>query len=321
MQANRPRLWPHSRAGVHWLLFIGVLLWLGGAAVEGAEIRHRFLAKDESRSQLLYVDQDQPARDWTIQYRGKGRDLQLPGKNRVLVSSPDGYWEFNLADGKLLKEVKGFPGAMSARRQPDGRTILACAQTAVTIYELSAEDQVLRKVPFKMASTRVIRLTPQGTFLFGCKHQLFEGNFAGEIVKTFALPEGAWAYQALRKPNGNLLVSGGYDPRLFELDPDGKVVSTMGGKASPDGVRLGYYFFGAMQVLPKGDIVVCNWTGHGANDSAKGAQLLQFNAEGNVVWQWHDPVRAGSIHGVIVLDELDPSVLNDDVNFMLGPVK
>ena len=43
--------------------------------------------------------------------------------------------------------------------------------------------------------------------------------------------------------------------------------------------------------------------------------------DGKIVWQWHDAGRAGSLHGVIVLDDLDTAVLNDDVSSVLGPVK
>ena len=73
-----------------------------------------------------------------------------------------------------------------------------------------------------------------------------------------------------------------------------------------------------MQVLKSGNIVVANWTGHGSADSAKGSQILQFNPRGEVVWHWHDPERAGSVHGVIILDDLDTRVLNDDTSSVLG---
>lgn len=303
------------------IVFLLLALWLGVPGLDAAEIRHRFIAKDESRSQLLLVDQREPANDWVIKLPGKGRDLQLAGKNRVLLSGPAGYWEYDLNDRKLVKEVKGFPGAMSARRQPDGRTLLACVQKEVVVFELSPDDRVLRQADFKVATTRVIRLTPQSTILFGCTTQLFEGDLNGKILKTIAFPEGSWVYQGLRKPNGHLLASGGYNPTLFELDAAGVVIKTIGGRSHPEAKALGFSFFGGMQVLKNGDVVVCNWTGHGANDSAKGAQLLQFNGAGEVVWKWHDPVRAGSIHGVIILDDLDPAVLHDDVNFVFGPVK
>jgi hypothetical protein len=80
-------------------------------------------------------------------------------------------------------------------------------------------------------------------------------------------------------------------------------------------------FFAGFQVLKNGHLVVSNWTGHGANDSVKGHQVLEFDADGRLLWSWHDPALAGSIHGVIVLDDLDPSRLHDDICGMLGPVK
>lgn len=284
-----------------------------------AEIRHRFLAVGESRAELHYVDQSDPAKDWNLKLPAKHRDLQLVGGNRVALTTPDGYRKYRLADRSVAKEVKGFPGTMGMRRFPDGRTLLACNVDGVTIFELSADDRPLRKVTFKAPGTRVVRLAPQGTFLFGSQNRLFEGDFEGRTIRTFELPAGCWAYQALRKPNGHLLVAGGYDPRLFELDSQGKVVRTVGGKDSSEAKTLGLHFFGAFQVLRSGDVVVANWTGHGRDDGAKGVQILQYNPAGKLVWKWHDPLRAGSINGVLVLDDLDPAVLNDDASSVLGP--
>lgn len=284
------------------------------------EIRHRFLAVDESRHQLLHVDQRDPAKDWILKLPVKHRDVQLAGGGIVLLSSQDGYREYRLADQKLVKEVSGFPGAVTARRQPDGRTVLACNQQGVTIYELSPDDKPLRKANFKVAGTRLVRLTPKGTFLFGSHEQVFEGDWSGKTLATFTLPKGAWVYQALRRPDGHLLCAGGYIPTLYELDAAGQVVKTTGGPPAPEAKPLGLHFFAGMQVLNSGHIVVSNWTGHGASDSSKGVQLVEYTPEGQLVWKWHDPERAGSIDGVIVLDDLDPAVLNDDVSSVLSRV-
>ena len=75
----------------------------------------------------------------------------------------------------------------------------------------------------------------------------------------------------------------------------------------PAPAELGFHFFGGFQVLANGHIVQCNWTGHGAQDSAKGVQIVEFDAAGRIVWQWHHPELAGSIHGVLVLDDLESS--------------
>lgn len=93
---------------MHSNLFILTGLLLTLQSLWAGEIRHRFLAKDESRSQLLYVDQTDPLKDWVIQLGAKCRDTQLAGKNILLVSSPDGYREYSLADRQMIKEVKGY---------------------------------------------------------------------------------------------------------------------------------------------------------------------------------------------------------------------
>ena len=285
------------------------------------EIRHRFLAVDESRNQLVFVDQTDPAKSWTIKLPAKHRDVQLVGKNRVMLNSPEGYHEYNLADQKMVKEVKGFPGTQAARRLGDGRTVLACNFQGVTMIELGADDKPVRKATFKASQTRLMRLTPQDTFLFGCGKEIFEGDWSGKTVRTIALKQGEWVYQALRKSDGHLLAAGGYNPHVLELDPEGNVLRTLGGKESVEGKELHYHFFAGMHVLTNGNIVVCNWTGHGPKDSEKGVQLVEFNPAGQVVWKWHDPTCAGSLDGIIVLDNLDTAVLNDDVTGVLGPVK
>jgi hypothetical protein len=299
----------------------GLLLTAILMGAPAGEIQHRFLAVDESRHQVVYVDQFDATKNWTIVLPVKRRDVQLIGQGRLLVGGADGYREYRLSDQKLLKEVTGFPGAAAARRQADGRTILACNQEGVTVYELGADDKPLRMANFKnIPSTRLVRMTPQGTFLFGSLNQVYEGSFQGQILKSISLPKGAWAYQALRRTDGHLLVAGGYLPCFYEFDADGKLLRTLGGKDSPDAAALGLKFFAGFQILPTGNLVISNWTGHGANDSQKGTQLVEYSPQGQVLWKWHAPQRAGSIDGVIVVDGLDLSQLHDDVSGVLGPV-
>jgi hypothetical protein len=135
------------------------------------------------------------------------------------------------------------------------------------------------------------------------------------------IPDGKHIYQVLRNPDKHLLVSMGYGAAAVELDETGKVLKALGGKKTEDAKKLGFNFFSGFQVLKNGNVVVANWTGHGVNDSSKGVQLVEFDNSGKVVWTWHDPVLAGTLHGVIVLDDLDIQVLNDDVSSVLGPCK
>ena len=291
-----------------------------GDPSKAAEVKHRFLAVDESRHQLVCVDQFDSSKDWTLKLPGKHRDIQLVGNNIVLLSSLEGFHEYDLTDRRMVKEVTGYPGTVSTRRLPDGRTLLVCNAPGVTLFELAPDGKVLRKSTFDVRTTRVVRMTPQGTVLFGSANLVFEGDLDGKILKQHTLPKRIWAYQTLRLPSGNLLVSGGYDPRMFEVNPKGKVVRAIGPRQSDGGSDLGLHLFAGFQILKNGNFVVSNWSGHGPEDSRKGVQIVEFDSQGKVVWKWHDPQQAGSIDGLIILDELDITLLNDDVSSVVGPV-
>ena len=145
-----------------------------------------------------------------------------------MLSTDTGYREYSLDTHQLLKEVNGFVGVNSARRLADGRTLLASNQDGVTIHELSAADKELRHANFKTGQLRLIRLTRQGTFLFGTffsDNKVVEGDLDGKIVRTFNIPGSQGTYTALRKPDGHLLLANGYDADILEVDSNFKTLS------------------------------------------------------------------------------------------------
>lgn len=302
------------------LLFI--LAVLAGIAW-GEKIQHRFLAVDESRGQLLWVDEKDPSRNWTLALPAKYRDLQLIGKGRFLFSTAGGYREYELATRKLLKELTlpALGGATSVRRRADGSTVVACNQSNITLVVLSDKDEVVKRFEFSgLKNVRLMRLTPRGTALFGANNSLVEASLAdGSLLRNIPITNAKHIYQALALTNGNTLVATGYGATVLELDPAGRVVATRGGKAGFE--DKGFHFFAGMQILPNGNVVVCNWTGHKADDSAKGVQLVEWNGAGQLVWSWHDPVAAGTLHGVLILDSLDPEKFCDDLNGVLASVR
>ena len=54
--------------------------------------------------------------------------------------------------------------------------------------------------------------------------------------------------------------------------------------------------------MPDGHVYIANWTGHGAQDSNRGWQVIEFDEKGKVVWTLHDPATFGSVSGVVVLE-------------------
>lgn len=292
-------------------------------AAEPSKLSHRFLAIDESRGQTLFVDEKNPSNNWVIVTPNKCRDYQLIGNHQLLLNASDGYLTYSLETKKLVKEFHDarFGGASSVRRLANGHTIIGCNKEGITFYELGADDAILRTAKFPALNTlRLARLSAEGTLLFGCNATFFvEADLDGKIIHKIEVPGAKHMYQVLRKPNGNWLVVTGYEHAFVELDPAGKPLRRFDGDPSP--VDMSFHFFAGFQVLRNGNTMVCNWTGHGRDDSTKGVQLVEFNAEGKPVWTWHDPSAAGSLHGVIILDELDDFVPNDDSSGVLGPIR
>ena len=293
----------------------------------GPAIRHRFLAVDESRSKLHYVDQTDESKNWEISYGGRYRDIQLIGGGKILINTGSGYREYDLATRKQTAEFadKQLAGSETVRRTTDGRTIVGCNQkadgkSAIAFYELDKDNKIVRQAVFPaLSALRLGRLTPRGNLLFGANSDLvIEATLEGKIVRQVKLAGIKTPYHSLA-PAGRLLVSSGYSGFVAEFDDAGKELRRWGNSpAKPD---KDYHFFCGLQVLKNGNIVACNWTGHGANDSVKAPQLLEFSPDGKRVWSWHDPKLAGTLVGVIVLDDLDVSKLCDDSSGILSPVK
>jgi len=277
-------------------------------------IQHCFLGVDESRGQLIHIDQRNPGQNWVIKLPVKSRDCQLIGQNRILLSGADGYYIYDLGTRAQIKAVHDprLAGSASAIRLRNGDTLVGCNQKGITICRVAPDDNVSVVANFpQFSNMRLMRLSPQGTLLFGAATKEFpdaslviEADMSGKALSQTSVSGAKHIYQIVRLSNGNSFISTGYGHFLAEIDPSGKVVKRIEPPAST--AETVYRFFSGFQLLKSGNTLVCNWTGHGANDSAKGPQLLEFDSAGKMVWTWHDAAVAGTLHGVILLDESDP---------------
>gem|GEM_PF-857474 len=313
----------------------------GDGAIDAAEadataISHpsRVLLCDEGNRRILLVDLASPASAiWSTPVNdptkhGDGlRDIQLVGGDRVAASTAKGYVEIDIKTGEIKKEVSEFTGVESMRRLPGGNTILgANAEGGVTLQELDSQDTPVagRKVTFTNYSQfRMLRRTPQGTFLIGAGNKLAEVNWDKQTVWEMVIPDGDYVYQGLRLPDENIAVTSGYGAAIVVIDPTTKkVLTTIGGKGQPDAATIVPNFYAGYQILANGHYVVTNWEGHGGGNGGTGVQLLEYDPSGLVVWKWQqDSKLVSSLHHVIVLDGLDTTKLHDDVNGVLAPVE
>ena len=269
----------------------------------------RFYALDESRFQILYVDQNEQSNDWVIPIEFGCRDLQQVAENRLLLgvgAGEAGFREYDLTTRKIVREVKDAKyaaGSTTALRLPDGRTLISAAHNPNDFYIIDAGDNETAHFSISGLNTvRCTRLTPRGTILFGSNEEhVYETTLDGKILRDIRIPGAKHVYCCIEKEDGNLLASTGYSGFIAEIDKAGNIVKTWGNKPNgePDSR---FHFFASVQLLKNGNLFVANWTGHGAKDSDKCPQIYEFDEQGNIVWAWHDPIRAGSIHNAIMLE-------------------
>jgi hypothetical protein len=298
----------------------------------------RLLLNDEGNSALHYLDLDAPERSWS--FSGAGRDLQLIGGERVLRSTPTGFVELDLNDGKLLREValSGTTGIESARRLPNGNSlVLGNGASGIFIWELDRDGRPLTSRSLLGAGLekgRLLRHSADDTLLFcsetAGKRLVHEADFAGGVRTLFEIPSHVAAdsmVKVLRLAPDRLVVSTGYAASLIEIDTlHRQVTRIIGGKTQPEpsGLRraLSPHFFSGYQLLADGSYLVANWQGHGPSHAGDGYQVLSYTPDGTLSWcfdQAEFPHMA-SLNNVIALDGLDTSRLHDERAGNLAPL-
>ncbi len=302
------------------IFYLSILICTQASAQQA---RH-FLLRDEGLSQLAYIDQANPSKNWYALIP-TGRDMQLIGNGRVMIGTDNGYEEHDIATGNKVYELTSFPGTISARRLNNGNTILVGVnwqdKQGIVLVEINANASVQRLIVYPgFTYARLVRETTAGTFLVTADDMVFEGDKSGKIVWQAKITgkDKPHAWQPLRLANGQTVVSSGYAANLQFFAKDGSLVNTITGPA-----EVKPNFYAGLQILPNGNYVVINWEGHGKDHGAVGTQLLEYTPQGKLAWSWQqDATHFSSLHAVIILDGLDTNQLNiEDGNGVLKAVK
>ncbi|MGD1030607.1 MAG: hypothetical protein ABSA05_05640 [Opitutaceae bacterium] len=338
-----------------FLGLIAAAACLAAAPARAQPIKHQFLAIDEGLNNLMRVDESDPKQNWLVHISPPHpRDMQLEGGGHLLISHDRGYSEYDIATGKLVKEVTAYHDVSSVRRLENGHILVVGVDfdgpkmnrgwgplgdptgRHVVFGEFDANDKLVRRTVYVGDYARLVRETSKGTYLCGENTKFSEGDKDGNWIREFPVEGFMHAWMALRLPNGDTLMSSGYGTTMkngngfsppltkgsafmVEVDPDGKVVRKFGA-ADQVPAAVHPYFYAMFQLLPNGDIVVANWQGHFAGHNYNGEQIVEFDPQGAVVWNWSDRAFVSSIQGVLVLDGLNPALLYDERNGVMEPL-
>jgi hypothetical protein len=304
-------------------------------------IRHDFIAIDEGLSNLFRVDESDPSKDWLVHIgHPLPRDMQLEGGGKLLISDDQGYCEYDIATGRRLKDVSIYHDVSSARRLPNGHLLLfgvdfnrkklnkGHAEVGdptgrhVLMVEYDSDGREIRQCDYVGDYLRLARATSTGTYLFSVNTVFKEADTQGSYTGRRFHAEGfKHAWKALHLANGDTLCSAGFGAFMAEFDSSGALVRKFGGEGEvPPEVHP--HFYALFQLLADGDVVVANWQGHGPGHGATGAQLIEFDPRGKIVWHWDNRqnLAFSSVQGVLVLDGLNPALLHDERNGLMEPL-
>jgi len=267
---------------------------------------HRFLGYDEGHQQLGLFDTGRPGGGWTLSLAELplARDLQRTSAQRALVGFDRGYFEVDLTTGQPTKVVDRWTGVTSVRRQSDGTTLVTGIDLeggrGITVLTLNGYDAVVRVARREGTYVRLLRTTPEGTWLLGADDHFLETDTDLKEIRRLAAPGFRHAWMAHRFDDGTTLVSGGYGPFLALFDREGTLTKTFGGRDRVP-AEVSPNFYASFEILSDGGILVANWQGHGAANGAKGRQLVEFSPDGTLRGSWSDAERISSLQGILVL--------------------
>jgi len=273
---------------------LAVLAWVSAGAAETT----RFLAVDNGANRLLLVDRVAASRGWSVPLPRGCRDLQLVDGNRVLVSHGDGAGEYDLKTGAQQWKIDGFKGVNTARRCPDGTTLLGTnVAGGVRFVWVDRQGKEIRRQDVTgCRDLRLVRITGSGL--------LFSVSNPTRVVETDSEGAVSWSakingkgYTAVRMADGSTWATTGGTCTVSVLNRDGKEVKRFGGREAHPKAR--FQWFSGFDPTPDGGALVANWCGHGKEK--QGPHVVAFDSNNRLIWSWEDHEAARSVTNVLAL--------------------
>ncbi len=203
--------------------------------------------------------------------------------------NPGGVMEVT-PDKKIVFHFKTTGQVWACQRLTNGNTLVGAASQGklLVVNPLGSivKTIILRNKPGH-SCLRYARGLPNGNFLVAeessnaVREYDAEGALVREIVTGFP------PFAAVRLANGNTVISG--QSGIVEVDAAGKIVWRLNAMDVPE---LGVRWFAGVQVLPNGNLFICNAGGK--------VPVFEINREKHIVWQCTEPLLLG--HGVQMLD-------------------
>ena len=207
------------------------------------------------------------------------------GKN----DNPSGVMEVT-EDKKIVFHFQTTGQVWSCQRLGNGNTLVGNASQGKLLV-VDPHGAIVKAISLRNQSghscLRYARELPNGNYLAAeeSANTVREYDAKGGLVRE--IPTKFPPFAAVRLANGNTVVSG--QSGIVEVDPAGKEVWQLHAADLPE---LGIRWFAGVQVLPDGNLLICNAGGN--------VPVFEINREKHVVWKCLEPLPLG--HGIQRLD-------------------
>lgn len=208
------------------------------------------------------------------------------------------------------KPKAGYDGKVeihSYQRLKNGLTLIAESGNS-RLIEVDKQDKIVKEIPLTVVKpnahrdTRMVRKLDNGNYLV-CQEaegKVREYDGKGKIVWEYTLDlngrprspghgvegHGVEVFGAIRLKNGNTMIAGGNNNRVFEVARDGKIVWSVDQKELPG---ITFAWMTTLQQLPNGNLIIGNT--HAGPDNP---QLIEVTRDKKVVWQFKDFTNFGN---------------------------
>ena len=174
-------------------------------------------------------------------------------------------------------------------RLPNGNTMITESGVG-RIIEVDAQGKLVHQFPLKPGgtrSTRLVRITPQGTYLVCSEHPgvVTEYNRKGEIIWDYLIK--TRVFGAIRLKNGNTLICSGSGNSVVEVTPEKKIAWEI--KTTVPDSKVSLAWMTCLQELGNGNFVIGN-----CHAGPKNPQIIEIDRNKKIVWQFDEYELVGN---------------------------
>ena len=212
-----------------------------------------------------------------------------------------GICEINPAKNEVFRyEIDGE--VHSFQRLENGNTIITDNNNA-RLIEVNNRKEIVKSLKLNTSikghsAVRMVRVIGNGNYLV-CQEEdglVVEYRPDGEIASS--IKSSGKCFEAIRLKNGHTLVSDGPACSITEFDKKGKEIWKISRADFPE-IKMNWLT--GIEELPNGNILVCNWLGHGRY--GEGIPIFEVTKDKKIAWYFTDNVNTGSISNVFVIKQ------------------